>query len=66
MLAAVSVGHVGSDCHLLNMSEIISTSLSAAAIFWSLESWGGLLKRKDILEVEMGDYISPKAGETVY
>ena len=33
----------------LNMSETISTSVSAAAIFSAEESWGRAPKRKDIL-----------------
>ena len=35
--------------YLLNMSETISTSVSAAAIFSAEESWGRPPKRKDIV-----------------
>ena len=38
-------------CYLSNISEIISTSCSAAAIFSAEESWGRPPKRKDILVV---------------
>ena len=42
--------------NLLNMSETISTSVSAAAIFSAEESWGRPPKRKDI--VSGTDYFS--------
>ncbi len=37
------------ESNRLNMSETISTSVSAAAIFSAEESWGRLPKRKDIV-----------------
>ena len=41
--------------YLLNMSETISTSVSAAAIFSAEESWGRPPKRKDMLRsVQIG------------
>lgn len=39
---------IGEDKNLLNISETISTSVSAAAIFSAEESWGRPPKRKDI------------------
>ena len=36
------------------MSENISTSVSAAAIFSAEESWGRELKRKDMVGLEIG------------
>lgn len=38
--------------YLLNMSDTISTSVSAAAIFSAEESWGRPPKRKDIMSNE--------------
>lgn len=37
------------ETYLLNMSDTISTSVSAAAIFSAEESWGLPPKRKDIV-----------------
>ncbi len=40
--------------YLLNMSDTISTSVSAAAIFSAEESWGRPPKRKDIVSCTVG------------